>query len=114
MQFEIGKFYKTRQGTKAMYVGKDCNNKVIFAHYNIHEFPSMLSHREDGSYSIYPSGLDIVGEWTEPKTGTVWVNIYGDGGVIVRSSRDEADRIASGCNRIARKKVTWTEGEFDE
>ncbi len=69
MQFEIGKYYKTGRGTRAMYVGEDSDGHHRFAHYNPKGgFELMWIHYVNGTCADltdkYPR-LEIVGEWTE-------------------------------------------------
>ena len=74
----------------------------------------VCSHNEIGSYADFQAQHDIIAEWTEPKTGEFWVNVYeGDGrsGSVCRhKTKKQADESAT-QRRIACKKVTWTEGD---
>lgn len=97
--------YKTRTGCKAEVVGQARSGMWV-------GYAVELSHWE-------PSGLcprgpteDIIAPWTEPKKGTVWVNVYEIGGACAcgYSTRKEADASA-GPGRLACVSVNWTEGE---
>lgn len=55
----------------------------------------------------------------KPKVKTVWMSVYSSDGVnvhIVHKDRKDADKVAAEAfsKRIACKKITYTEGEFDE
>lgn len=118
MQLEIGKFYKSRQGTKAMYVGEDSDGYPVFAHYWHNGEPeraSMTIHCKDGRRGTEsPNSIDIIGEWTEPQSGTVYVNIYRAGMLFAYDNLNDAKSRADKTRIIARKKAAWTEGEFEE
>ena len=48
-----------------------------------------------------------------PVTREIWVNFYPSGQTSVWHTREQADYFAE-SDRIARKRVTIVEGEFDE
>lgn len=48
----------------------------------------------------------------EPKTHEVWLNLYNEGEAVCHPSREAAD--ADSFSRIARKRITITEGEWGE
>lgn len=61
--------------------------------------------------------LDLIEKW--PEEQTVWLNIYKDlpKRPLMHSTKEEADKVRIGVNiggRIACKKITFTEGDFDD
>ena len=48
-----------------------------------------------------------------PTPGVVWVNVYRDGGSTSWNTRLKADA-ATSADRIARVRVEYTDGQFDE
>lgn len=52
-------------------------------------------------------------EYVEPKKFIRYYNIYENGSIIARENRRQADDSA-GLYRIARKRVEFVEGEFDD
>lgn len=109
MKFEVGKFYKTRDGRKVKIY--DTNGHPQFPiHGATFTDNSWMSScwRESGMYTYHGrSPDDIVSEWVEEEEKTVWINIYNptnDYG-YTHPTRESADREAS-CDRIACVPVT--------
>ena len=111
---EPGKFYKTHSGEKAHVLGRrDDGSEYPFIGYIVGG--QRLAWRADGSYELCPNkpnSFDLVEEWVEPVERTLWVNVYADV-TAAHPTRERADWVQ--CpNRLARVKVTCTEGQFDE
>lgn len=135
LTLEAGKYYRTRDGFKAMVIAKNPFNmhgKQGEAFIGAIEFPkpgddafdfpeSATSwdpsgvFNEDGSESEY----DLIAEWVEPKRIKVWVNIfpakeredYPSGyrvGCVTHASKDDAHRMAQGM--IATVEIDVLEG----
>ncbi len=114
MKLEVGKKYK----------GEDENLFEVLAH-NPHTlyYPFIgvgiiggrpFSWTESGLESIGSVGkFDLIEEYKEPQTGEVWVNVYEGKEFAQWSTRERADSYAD-SDRIARIKLTYTEGQFDE
>lgn len=71
MKFEVGKYYKTRGGDKAVYIGENCiahkKDKCVFGTSS-----SVINVHENGSYyKGVEDSDDIVGEW--PEDVVCWV-----------------------------------------
>lgn len=117
MTFEKGKSYKTADGDEAVYLGMDKEGDYMFALIDgVHT--EVFWYNGDGE-SI-TSGVPITTEpYTEPRKGEVWVNVYDDGDVSAHESlKDARDfhrmAIPQENKCIARKRIEWTEGEYDE
>lgn len=118
MQIEVGKYYKTRDGRKAFIAAKLPNPSdepyIGYAEYTHGQI--VESWYEDGSYiTDQSSGNDLIEEWKEPKSGVRYVNIYDnpDARSYIYLTRKEADNAAPN-DRIARIRVEWKEGQFDD
>ena len=110
MKIEVGKQYKARDGHRAVVLEKAEDGLLLVWRRG---GSSLFFHDEDGVCG----GLrerDLISEWTEPKTGTVWVNIYE--GTLRGSAWDtvQGAKDAAKGGVIARVRVDWTEGVFDE
>lgn len=87
-------------------------------------------HEDDGvAISEYGTGYDLLTPWHEPRSGEVWVNVYVNRAEYTDSTREvvhssklmaqtAADFTMSGVEKprecIARIRVPWKEGQFDE
>ena len=92
-------------GTLDGRVGMD--NEVVVA------YPSSSDARE--YIASVGKQSELVRNVPEPKnTGEVWLNIY-PGTSASHNTKDGAIRgSGNGFTLLARKRVTWAEGEFDE
>lgn len=116
MKLEIGKKYKDRSGDVWHCVAANpYRTKYPFVCACV-DGDSLGSWDIAGHCSLLDSeDLDLIEEYKEPQTGEFWVNVYGDDGLAVSWSKKYADlRSDSADVRIARIKVTYTEGQFDE
>lgn len=97
-------FYKMQNGQKAEVVGR-CSGG---AWMGIAPSCAPRFWSECGSCNnVFADS--IIAPWTEPKKGTVWVNVYDDY-FMTYTTRDYADRHAV-SGRLACVSVNWTEGE---
>lgn len=125
MKLEVGKKYVARDGKGVGRVLSDnldnSNFPVVVALSNKHNNDGEIVrlYRKDGRFSLvceHPG--DLVAEYVEPLTRDIWLNVYKDsvyGLHLVNqcSSKKEADKWA-GEDRVARIKLTLTEGQFDD
>lgn len=119
MKLELYKAYKTRAGHKAV-VNHAMDEKTVMAfHFEKRKYdtvaPVLVYHNvKTGEVwaNKHKDKYDIVSEWLEPRKGEFWVNVDEDGFRWVCDSFEECN-FNSGIVRrsIARKKITWTEGD---
>lgn len=106
-------FYKTRDGRKVhvVHVRTDTDWEYPIVGI-IADTPGYDHWTADGHLYFGTRGnpSDLVAEWTEPQTGTVWVNIDADGYYASYHTRVAADEAAYD-DRIACVRVDWTEGD---
>ncbi len=89
MKFEVGKVYRWSTGNiKARCLA------ITSAGFGLGEITeNCSSNYKKGD----PCEMKYANSWhevIEPKRGTVWVNVYDNGGNLNYNSRDEADRYA--------------------
>lgn len=112
LTLEVGKQYKTRGGWRCVVVDKAKYVTVWHSKTN-----SIIEHFTDGYRSnIQRMDYDIISKWVEPKVHEVWVGIdkinYSIGeqfNPFVIYSKPNAS-----SSLIGLRKITITEGEFDE
>ena len=110
MNIEAGKFYKTRDGRKArIYAVDGSGSDNIHGAILIKDGWDCEVWDKDGAWVDIRSPNDLVSEWVEPRTGTVWVNIYSSHGKVY-TSKEAADNTCFN-DRVACVEVNWTEGE---
>lgn len=114
LKIEVGKFYRTREGGKAVCIS-DCRNSK--------EYPYAMAYiGGNGDLdAVSVNGLvyigemdakDIVAEWTEPVVR--YMNVYGESNVIASyATRKTADSHASDT-RVACVRIEFSPGQFDE
>ena len=96
--------YKTKRGGFAAEVVGLASNGMWGGYTNF------LTHwKTDGTCPLDADDR-LIAPWTEPKKGTVWVNVDGVLGVTAFHTRERADDAAS-SERLACVSVNWTEGE---
>ncbi len=115
MKIEAGKYYKCDNGDKAFagYVRDDCTTDYPVVGHLEGRSGVMLWGVDGRCMTVERRGFDLVEEWKEPAQGTEWINVYPYGTTQTRLSRENADASAF-PNRIARIRVDWVEGQFDE
>jgi len=116
-KFTIGSQWVTRGGHMAVVIGINDDFET-----ETHSF--WASRKHDGGFDIirYTSignvyltcvdknKYDLIEPWQEPRTGTVWVNIYSEYAFSVFGEEKLAvNDDMTGC--LARVKVPWKEGE---
>ena len=101
-------FYKTRDGRKAEVAGR-LTGEYIFPWLGLLSDAtiSWTDYGLERDFIDHPA--DLIAPWTEPKKGTVWVNVYDDH-FMTYTTRDYADRHAV-SGRLACVSVNWTEGD---
>jgi hypothetical protein len=113
-KFEVGKYYKRGDGEliRVVCVDAPCTYPVIGHIQDGTPCNFTLEGRELGNE---PSPTrDLIPTPIEPKKkGVVWVNVYDDGTRAgVGQTRQDADMWSKYA--IARIRVSWEEGRFDE
>lgn len=109
MQLELHKAYRLYNGDKAVAVDYLDLEGGIFKLFNVAE-EDWHYYLPDGAYEgDRPNPLSVKEEWSEPKRGTLWLNVY-EGYRAVYSSKDAANKAAY-KGRLACVEVKWTEGE---
>lgn len=98
-------FYRERTGGKAEIVGRAASGAWI----GCSAADGLRQWDDRGTWITGPFQNDLIAPWTEPKKGTVWVNVYDDH-FMTYTTRDYADRHAV-SGRLACVSVNWTEGE---
>lgn len=122
MTFEKGKSYKTVGGWEAIYLGKDSDGDNLFAHLWGNKSEIEIHNDKGEQYGSHvDDNRDTVTteEYTEPRKGEVWVNVYDDGDTTTHEKLEYAKgfqrmAIPQENKCIARKRIQWTEGEYDE
>lgn len=110
MKFEIGKFYKTRDGRKAecLYIPDGADDFPMILRINRECFPQTCC--VDGSYGRgIETEIDLISEWREPIKIEGWVNVYEDRFGYVHKTRKEADEQVGVWSRLACIKVSGVE-----
>ena len=75
LKLEVGKQYKTRGGWRCVVVdGKDSAGYYAVWHLKSRE---VNAHKQNGEHymNTVRKDYDIISEWVEPKTHTVWVKL---------------------------------------
>lgn len=116
-KFEVGKWYKRGNGELIRVVCVDAPGDFpVIGHDrigNVVQFTAMGWFWDD----IPSESSDIIPTPIEPKKkGVVWVNVFNGGsGLSVHTDREQADYWPNTqVYRLARVKVEWEEGRFDE
>jgi hypothetical protein len=110
MTFKPGETYKTRDGREArVYATDGGGNRKIHGAW-MHDDTEWFTAEwyADGKHPVLAE-MDLM-----PPKRELWVNVYDGGGVSYGFAfRDDADASA-GEYRIARIRVDFQEGQFDE
>ncbi len=103
--------YRTRGGQKAEVVGRyTLVDGVEHPWVGSVDGSLGVTWTDSGFWDVDgESRRDLIAPWTEPKKGTVWVNMYDDH-FMTYTTRDYADRHAM-SGRLACVSVNWTEGD---
>ncbi len=99
VQYQIGKFYKNKIGGAV----HECVDMTLGG------LPVMKNTRNDGGKVFIYQGENLE-EYTPPRTGKLWLNVYSDSDLYLYETRESADRHA-GSDRLACVEVNWTEGQ---
>jgi hypothetical protein len=118
MKIEVGKTYLTRDGQKARVIctdkkGKSGRSVVVLVLESKDTEHSITLYSNGAVYTGETSDLDLVSEYKEPVKIVRYFNVYADGLFFDYPTREHADGRAND-ERIACKRVEFTEGEFDE
>lgn len=116
MKLELYKPYRVRGGWKAVVVDKSTwGDKPLFLVW--HEKDKKTKwHWESGCFND-KGNFDLIEEWKEPESKEVYVNLYKnvvDGTLFVKPWLCHGHNFYEGCPCIAQKKITITEGEFED
>jgi hypothetical protein len=120
MQIEVGKYYRTRDGGKALIMGMDDHAKYpIVGRINGHQEPAAWNR--DGDFidsTVTESGEDLIAPWCDPIKVEGWVNMYAEGhpsmdcapspGLFIYKTKADADKY-SAADRLACVRVTGEE-----
>lgn len=110
---DIRKTYKTRDGRPVEIVttsARDSPKWPVMGYIGDHVNFTFWSPKGIHDVNGRRSNLDLVE--VKPKR-VMWLNVYPDGNGLTHESREDADE-ASMKNRIARLKIEFAEGQFDE
>ena len=104
---DIGKFYRARNGDKAVCIAE------IASFYHM----AYLGRGAIDLDSVSDKGIastsdnDIVGEWVQRTV--YYINFYNNGSYFRHLNREEADKYA-GDNRLSCVRVEFQKGQFDD
>lgn len=112
-KYEGAGWYVTRGGDRAYVIGEIPREVVtLYTYIGLSEDGRTLTWRCGGTqFGEYETALDILHKVKEKKA--VWVNAYADETFRVHGSKECAD-INAENDRVARIKVEYEEGQFDE
>lgn len=109
---EVGKFYRTRNGCKAICIGYTPHVLYPYkmAYLSLQDGFTDLVNKE-GFVDQFddPNPLDIVGEWAEPEVA--YLNIYRDF-CHMYDTAEEATR-GAGPTRVACVRIEYQRGQND-
>lgn len=113
VKFPIGSQWKLRNGERGVVVGYRQSKVAPIIVYNENFVSGSYLVNQHGVYG-HQEDYNLIEPWVEPKTGTIWVNIYDNDTTTDHSNREYADLRASQITskkRLACVEVKWTEGE---
>lgn len=79
INLEVGKVYRTVDGTKVTIIAKINSPLPYVGIFPFGEGEGVRQWHADGKYTVdgsTPSSKDIISEWREPKRVSGWVNVY--------------------------------------
>jgi hypothetical protein len=113
-KFEVGKWYKRGDGELIRVVCVDAPGGYPVIGVDDGGAPWTFSFAGRRVSSYIDSRLDLIPIPIEPKKkGVVWVNVYGDKDFAFHFTKEAAERNFT-PSRLARIRVDWEEGRFDE
>lgn len=111
MQIKAGQYYRTRSGNKAFVGAANPFQQEYCSHPLAGYIQGHTCHAKwtrEGRichcYTTHPD--DLIAEWKEPVTATIWCCLWDDGGMSMHSFRPTQQPSLK-----AIKQVTITEGE---
>ncbi len=113
----FGSQWKTRGGWRAMVVVMK-SDEVNVLHWHDHDGRAyaVTPHFKTGkSWTAFGSDYYLINPWIELIKSACWVNINAGGqlgGTYIR--KDQPDESGNHGQCIARVKVSYTQGQFDE
>jgi len=112
---DLTKPVQTRDGRKVRVLCTDGpKGRPLVGLVGDEDFP--ISWLSDGAYYVgaLESIYDLINTPTAPRTFERWFNVYDNGEITSHVDRHDADDEIPWQTRIARKRVIFTEGEWDE
>lgn len=112
-KFEVGKYYKRGDGELVRVVCVDApGDYPVIGHFECGDVETYTAEGSVSAGANYPPA-DLIPTPVEPKKkGVVWVSIYNDTSSSSYSTRRDADAFLN--HMIARVRVPWEEGQFDD
>lgn len=130
-KYPIGSVWKTRGGQRSVVVEHSTDKIMAYCDGGIY---SVLPNGSAmASVGLGGGSYDLIEPWQEPRSGEVWIDVCNIDGQVVFGIHDtkegvlksyeyshlqnlgpyDDDRPSDG-EPLARIRVTWTEGHFDE
>jgi hypothetical protein len=126
MIIEKGKFYKTRSGIKVECLSTTLDTLLSCAFQTQNGLKGLLlTANSDGSFlaSKEAHSLDIVAEWKEPHSRTLYINLFEESGhrffvgtshTDKQHAKEETSSTFPAAKIVGRGKITLTEGKFED
>ena len=117
MKIEVGKWYKIANGYKAFIMHKlhpaSCAVCPYLGYITSPNGVYSQQQQWDETGCCNINSYQIIEEWKEPKTGVAYVNVYEDGDCNTHLTLKFAEATRT-HDCLARVRVEWKEGQFDE
>lgn len=120
-KFEVGQLWRDNYGDKHMIleIKKDHMNVFDYKYNRSRMYSLKGEHLFEGTKGSLGRTASLVEPWQEPRSGEVWLNIFydNDGKIEMGSiftNKSECIRRAEYVKMIARIKMPWKEGQFDD
>lgn len=111
MKLDLNKPVQTRDGRKARIICTDAKGAhPIIALIEGDPYEEVYHYLNNGTSSNEATGYNLI---NIPEEKELWVNVYPDPSAVAYINKQNAD-INAENSRIARIKVTYKEGQFDE